>query len=87
MLGTKRCDWCWELEWRIEANVDLAYEILDRIAKRQASFLVKALESVSNKPYGTRAWMADKKARARALFTQALRRDIKRGAKRGRRSA
>jgi hypothetical protein len=31
MLGTKRCDGCWELESRIEAQPDLARKVLDRL--------------------------------------------------------
>lgn len=31
MLGTKRCDRCWELESRIQADPKLAREILARM--------------------------------------------------------
>lgn len=31
MLGTKRCDRCWELERRIRHNPDLARKILDNL--------------------------------------------------------
>jgi hypothetical protein len=36
MLGTKRCDRCWELEGRIESDPDLARQILARVASGAA---------------------------------------------------
>jgi hypothetical protein len=33
MLGTKLCDPCWELGWRIEAAPELALEILTKLNK------------------------------------------------------
>ena len=30
-IGTKRCNGCWELEWRIKDNPKLARQILNKI--------------------------------------------------------
>lgn len=37
MIGTKRCDQCWELERRIEAAPQLARQILERVEKEHAT--------------------------------------------------
>ena len=31
MLGTKLCDRCWELDYRIESDVELAIKILNNL--------------------------------------------------------
>jgi len=33
MTGTELCDRCWELDWRIRLNVDLAKRIVEFYAK------------------------------------------------------
>lgn len=38
MLGTKRCDPCWELEKRVRANVDLAQLVMRSIPVDHAQF-------------------------------------------------
>lgn len=35
MLGTKLCDWCWELERGIRRNPELAMKILEAVKKDQ----------------------------------------------------
>lgn len=35
MLGTKRCDRCWELETRIRYDMELAKQIIKRLEKEE----------------------------------------------------
>ena len=37
MTGTKRCDWCYELENRVRRNPDLARQILQSIENETAA--------------------------------------------------
>lgn len=34
MTGTKRCDWCWEIEGRIRRNPERAQQILDALQEQ-----------------------------------------------------
>ncbi len=44
MTGTRRCDWCWELEKRVKMDLELARKVLDSIAPQ--ADLLRALSAL-----------------------------------------